>query len=129
MKHSIIICTLFMFCLNTKLKAQTNFTKCQDIAISLLISSDYFKKVTKNREELIKKNGGSNFGIQALSEDSKKVTLNIVEHYPDRDMTTNWFIVDKKSATLYEQFMDDEMHRNIIPLTASQKKSLKAVCH
>lgn len=55
MKHSIIICTLFMFCLNTKLKAQTNFTKCQDIAISLLISSDYLKKVTKNREELIKK--------------------------------------------------------------------------
>lgn len=129
MKYTMIICTLFLICQNMKIKAQSNFTKCQDIAISSLISSDYFKKVTKNREELIKKNGGSHFGIQVLSEDSKKLTLNIVEHYPDRDMTTNWFVVDKKSTALYEQFMDDEMHRNIIPLTSSQKKSLKAVCH
>lgn len=129
MKRSIIICTIFIFCQNTILKAQADFTKCQEVAISLLIGSDYFKKVTKDRDGLVKKNGGSNFGIQALSEDSKKVTLNIIEHYPDRDMTTNWFIVDKKSTKLYEQFMDDEMHRNIIPLTASQKKSLKAVCY
>jgi len=128
MKLSITICTFFIFCQNTFLKAQSDFTKCQNVAISLLISSDYFKKVTKNRNKLIKKNGGTHFGIQVLTEDSEKITLNVVEHYPDRDMTTNWFIVDKKNISLYEQFMDDENHKNIIPLTGIQKKSIKSAC-
>ncbi|WP_313577876.1 hypothetical protein [Chishuiella sp.] len=116
MKHIFfcIITVLFIFQVNAQ-----NKEKCESLAAKLLSENSYVEQITKDWDKKIKENGGTGYGIQFYGTEKNIYQLVLVQHYPDRDYNSNWFTIDVKNKSAYEENMADPLYNK--PLIINDK--------
>lgn len=97
---------------NSNSKTEKDKSKCTDIVIEILESSQVYKKITKGLTEAIIKNGGTSYGIEVEGspnfpddnsmEYNEKYNLNIHETYSDHMPVIAHFTYNPNNGLLYQ---------------------------
>lgn len=121
--------TLFVILLASFSSSAQSISACEKIAAAALYNSDYIKELTKDWDELIKENGGTNYGLQSVETEKGIYRFVLVQHYPERDYNANWFTIDLKNNQVFEESMADPSYNKFFNLKLQDVKKLKKCKH